>query len=82
MCIFRSLNVWLKHPGFKELVQQEWSKYSSLDVDQKLKALKKPLKEWNTTKFVNINENLNREEKDLSNLNKEGETRLLDASEL
>lgn len=41
---FRSLNAWLKHPGFKELVQSEWIKNKGWAADNRLKLLKAPLR--------------------------------------
>jgi len=55
---FRSLNCWLTHPGFKKLVQTEWHNLQMGSTDQKLTALKTPIKEWKKNVFGDIEEKL------------------------
>ncbi|RVW26396.1 Transposon TX1 uncharacterized 149 kDa protein [Vitis vinifera] len=62
---FRFENMWLKIDGFQDLVQSWWNGYSvegssSHCIAEKLKALKKDLKNWNKEVIGNVS--LNRAE--------------------
>lgn len=55
---FRSLDCWLTHPSFRKLVQSEWHNLQMLSADQKLTAIKTPMKSWNKNVFGDIDEQL------------------------
>ena len=53
---FKFENMWLLTDGFKELVRKWWTEYIVVGTDshclaEKLKALKKDLREWNKKVF-------------------------------
>ena len=53
---FKFENMWLLTDGFKELVRKWWTEYIVAGTDshclaEKLKALKKDLREWNKKVF-------------------------------
>ena len=59
---FKSIDVWLLEPDFKELVKGKWNSYEVQGngiskVKDKLKFLKGDLKEWNKYVFGNLEEN-------------------------
>ena len=41
---FHNLDAWFSHDGFIELVKQEWRKLEGLDVTERLKGLKVPIR--------------------------------------
>jgi hypothetical protein len=62
---FKFENMWLKHEGFVDKVQEWWSGYTfngtpSYVLACKLKALKGDLKAWNRREFGDVNFNKNR----------------------
>ena len=77
-CSFKFENMWLKHEGFVERVQQWWNSYTfsgtpSYVLACKLKALKWDLKRWNREEFGDLSSNKSRLQADLLGLDvKEG----------
>ena len=63
--LFRCLDAWFTHPGFKKAVQQEWRSLVAGSIVEKLHKLKKPLQKWNKDVFGNIDTNISRFEKEL-----------------
>jgi len=62
---FRSFDVWLKEPGFKAMVKDNWDSYevqgNSMSIlKDKLKFLKADLKEWNRNVFGCVESNKRR----------------------
>ena len=53
-CPFRTLDTWLEEPKFFELFKKEWIQLSQIPFEQKLKAMKQPLRKWNKDIFGNI----------------------------
>jgi len=70
---FRTIDAWLKEPGFKELVQEKWSSYvvqgnNVSRLKDKLKLLKEDLKMWNRDVFGCMDINKNRIVKEIEAL--------------
>lgn len=65
---FRSLDAWLLHQGFDELIKKEWMLLGDRNLNENLKLLKKPISTWNREVFENINENIQKLEKELHNI--------------
>ncbi|XP_059638815.1 uncharacterized protein LOC132281094 [Cornus florida] len=59
---FRFLRVWHSQPVLKQVIAEAWSTRVNGDpivkVVQKLRAVKKAVRVWNTTKFGSVNEHL------------------------
>jgi len=51
---FRSLDSWLDEPSFLRTFRKEWIQLTGLPLQQKLKLIKGPLKEWNKEVFGHI----------------------------
>ena len=56
---FRSLDVWLKEPGFKDMVKEKWKSYPRQGNNMfvfkvKMKCLKANLKRWNRDVFRHL----------------------------
>ena len=51
---FRFQNVWLTHPDCLKLIRNTWVAASDLGIADKLRAVKKELKNWNTSVFGHI----------------------------
>ena len=51
---FRTLDGWLEEPKFLQVFKKEWIQLSQLPFEQKIKAMKKPLKTWNREVFGKI----------------------------
>ena len=77
-CSFKFENMWLKHEGFVDRIQQWWNSYTfsgtpSYVLACKLKALKWDLKRWNREEFGDLSSNKSRLQADLLGLDvKEG----------
>ncbi|KAH0986237.1 hypothetical protein GBA52_013414 [Prunus armeniaca] len=61
---FRFQQIWLKAPGFLQMVEQWWMSFSfhgcpMFVLSSKLRALKAKLKEWNWRDFGDINAKMN-----------------------
>jgi len=67
-CPFRTLDTWLEEPKFLEIFKKEWIQLSHIPFEQKLKAMKKPLREWNKEVFGNIDMKLKVIQEELSKL--------------
>jgi len=67
-CPFRTLDSWLEEPKFMELFRKEWLQLSQLSLEQKLKAMKKPLRKWNKEVFGIIDIKLKSLQTELSKL--------------
>lgn len=84
---FRVLDCWTEHPDFKSYVTDAWNSISvagwaSYRMKEKLKQLKLKLKEWNTNVFGVVDNNINRIEIALNDIDKEAEKRTLSADEI
>jgi len=55
---FRTLDGWLDEPQFMAIFKKEWIQLAHLPLDQKLKAMKKPLRKWNREVFGHIDNKL------------------------
>jgi len=44
---FSTLDVWLEEPKFLQIFQEEWIQLVPMPFEQKIKAMKKPLRRWN-----------------------------------
>jgi len=51
---FRSLDCWLEEPSFLRTFQSEWVQLSGFPLQQKLKLIKGPLRDWNRNIFGHI----------------------------
>ena len=66
---FRIIDAWFSHPGFLKLVEGEWKGCSGLNVLEKLRSLKEPLKKWNRDVFGNNDFNIERLEEEIAIVN-------------
>ncbi|KAL8544625.1 hypothetical protein ACS0TY_005015 [Phlomoides rotata] len=60
---FRFINVWVKHPKFKDFFESKWSSYqvhgwTAFRLKEKLKCLRNDLKVWNKEVFGEIDKNI------------------------
>ncbi|KAF5459634.1 hypothetical protein F2P56_019568, partial [Juglans regia] len=83
---FKFENMWLKSEGFVERVKQWWISYQfngtpSFIFANKLKALKRDLKEWNKQSFGDIRENNNIKWLEIQELDRLQEVRPLSEEE-
>ena len=78
---FRSLDCWLKDPGFIKVFQHEWIQLAGLSLDQKLKKIKAPLKKWNREVFGHIDNKIQAFQKELGRLDMVAQTRSLQETE-
>ncbi|XP_027169914.1 uncharacterized protein LOC113769603 [Coffea eugenioides] len=66
---FRFLNVWCRHPQFREIVSDVWSKevygMGMVRFYNKLKTVRDKLKQWNRVVFGNVSSKVAEAEKDL-----------------
>jgi len=69
-CPFRSLDTWLEEPKFMELFRKEWLQLHQIPLEQKLKAMKKPLRKWNKEVFGIIDIKLKTLQEELSKLDR------------
>ena len=67
-CPFRTLDTWLEEPQFLEIFKKEWIQLSQIPLEQKLKAMKKPLSKWNREVFGNIDMKIKALQEELSKL--------------
>ena len=65
---FRTLDGWLEEPQFMAVFKKEWIQLSQLPFEQKLKAMKRPLKKWNREVFGHIDSKLMSLQNELSKL--------------
>lgn len=61
--LFRVMNSWLMDRDFDNFVAEKWCRFvvqgwGCIWVKEKLKLLKKEIKEWNTNIFGNIDDNI------------------------
>ena len=73
---FRTLDVWLKEPGFIAMVKVKWESYQVEGncisaLKEKLKLLKADLKEWNRSVFGCVESEKRRIEMEIENLDGE-----------
>ncbi|KAF5469056.1 hypothetical protein F2P56_013156 [Juglans regia] len=83
---FKFENMWLKSENFVERVKQWWISYQfegipSFIFENKLKALKRYLKEWNIQSFGNVKENKNTKWMEIQVLERLQEGRILTEEE-
>ncbi|KAL8522474.1 hypothetical protein ACS0TY_012585 [Phlomoides rotata] len=69
------MNSWLEHPQFKEFFQEKWKEYNikgwaAYRLKEKLKLLKKDLREWNKVVFGNIDYNIDTKKKEIEVLDR------------
>ncbi|KAL8537688.1 hypothetical protein ACS0TY_012722 [Phlomoides rotata] len=72
---FRFMNSWLEHSQFKEFFQEKWTEYNikgwaAYRLKEKLKLLKKDLREWNKVVFGNIDYNIDTKKKEIEVLDR------------
>lgn len=70
---FKTIDAWLVEPGFKELVKEKWNSYEVYgngisNFKDKLKLLKRDLKEWNRSVFGNLEDNRRKIMKEIEKL--------------
>jgi len=65
---FRTLDVWLEEPKFLTIFKQEWIQLTALIFEQKLKAMKRPLRKWNHEVFGNIDTKISAYQKELERM--------------
>lgn len=75
---FRCFDSWVEHPEFRKLVSEEWNNLPNLSLYNKLKAFKGPLKSWSKDRYGLMDNNINKMEIEVHNLQKIGEQRNLD----
>ncbi|XP_042004656.1 uncharacterized protein LOC121753430 [Salvia splendens] len=67
---FRFQNMWIRHEGFKKIVQDAWEQPTGaiglLNLQIKLVRSKKALKAWNKETFGSIDANLKRMEEEIA----------------
>lgn len=78
---FKSLDVWLTDPRFKQLITQEWKNNIGMPAPHKLKLLKIPIKKWNKECFGNVDENIRRIENESKKIDIMGDGRDLNDEE-
>ncbi|KAL8457770.1 hypothetical protein ACS0TY_035589 [Phlomoides rotata] len=69
------MNSWLEHPQFKDFFQEKWKIYSIEDwaayrLKEKLKLLKKDLRDWNKCIFGDIDHNIDSKMKEIEVLDR------------
>lgn len=69
---FRCFDVWFSNPEFKSFVHKEWEDLPNLNLVNKMKALKEPIKSWSKEKFGEIDNYISRLENALHDLQKLG----------
>nr|CCA66235.1 hypothetical protein [Beta vulgaris subsp. vulgaris] len=79
---FKFQNCWLSDPRCMRLVKDTWQKSSPMGLVQKLKTVKKDLKDWNEKVFGNIEANIKQLEHEINQLDKISNERDLDSFEL
>jgi len=65
---FRTLDVWLEEPKFLAVFKKEWLQLTSISFEQKLKAMKRPLRKWNHEIFGHIDTKIYVYQKELGRL--------------
>lgn len=60
---FHVIDAWLEHPGFIDLIKEQWSSYqvdgwAAFRCKTKLQRLKQWLREWNKNVFGDINRSI------------------------
>jgi len=74
---FRSLDVWLSEPSFLKTFKREWVQLGGLALEQKLKRIKKPLKEWNKVVFGRLDQKIKAFQQELQKLDSKAQVRML-----
>ncbi|KAL8557848.1 hypothetical protein ACS0TY_005085 [Phlomoides rotata] len=72
---FRFMNCWLEHPQFKAFFQEKWKSYNiegwaAYRLKEKLKLLKKDLRDWNKYTFGDIDHNIESKMKEIEVLDR------------
>ncbi|KAL8521151.1 hypothetical protein ACS0TY_011630 [Phlomoides rotata] len=72
---FRFMNSWLEHPQFKDFFQEKWKSYSiegwaAYRLKEKLKLLKKDIRDWNKCIFGDIDHNIDSKMKEIEVLDR------------
>ena len=50
------------------MIREEWNRLGEMPIENKLRSLKKPMRVWNKEKFGSIDQNINKFESELANL--------------
>ena len=65
---FRFINSWLTDPNCMKIIKKAWIDTASLPTTEKMKEVKKRLKDWNTCEFGNIDSNIKKLENEIQSL--------------
>jgi len=65
---FRTLDGWLEEPKFMQIFQEEWIQLASMPFEQKIKAMKRPLRRWNKEVFGFVDDKITVIQSELSKL--------------
>ena len=75
---FRSLDSWFSHEGLIKIVKKKWRSLGYIQISEKFKALRKPLREWNKMVFRNIDDKIKSLEVEIMKINEKVEEEYVD----
>ena len=58
--------MWVIHPKFKKMAQEEWRLLGNAHAAKKLKCLQIPIKKWNKEGFGNIDQKIKSFEEEMA----------------
>ncbi|KAL8471397.1 hypothetical protein ACS0TY_028883 [Phlomoides rotata] len=84
---FKFFNGWIKHPEFGDFCMNKWSGYSvqgwkSFTLNEKLKLLKKDLKQWSKDKFGTLSSKIEANKESIERLDRFDEVFGLEEEEI